>query len=72
MKKIKLYLILSHTKEYSCFLEKGDSHYSKSIKNKALHEQNWKPFNLNTYVVPEFELISSDTGKEIISLMFQL
>lgn len=63
MKKIKLYLILSHTKEYSCFLEKGDGHYSKSIKNKALHEQNWKPFNLNTYVVPEFELINSDKGK---------
>ncbi|MFV7395219.1 imm11 family protein [Salmonella enterica] len=27
-----------------------------------MHEQKWKPFNIDDFVIPEFELDSSDTG----------
>lgn len=64
MKKVKLYRIEANTKDYSGFLEINYGNVKKSIQVKAMHEQNWKPFNFNTYVVPEFELISSDTGKK--------
>ncbi|ENF6550355.1 hypothetical protein ABRF56_002942 [Salmonella enterica] len=64
MKEVKLYRIEANTKDYSGFLEINYGNVKKCIQVKAMHEQNWKPFNLNTYVVPEFELISSDTGKK--------
>lgn len=63
MKKHKVYKLQTYFNDYSCFLEKNYDHYSNSIKYKALHEQNWKPFDLNNFKVPEFELLSSDNGK---------
>lgn len=63
MKKVQLYRIQENTKDYSYFLQKNWSDLSESIKTKSLHEQKWKPFDLNKYVIPEFDLNSSDTGK---------
>ncbi|EEM7496063.1 hypothetical protein C8737_20270 [Salmonella enterica subsp. enterica serovar Bareilly] len=63
MKKIKLYTIQGNTKDYSYFLQTNWNDLSESIKMKSLHEQKWKPFDLNKYVIPEFDLNSSDTGK---------
>ena len=62
MKKIKLYRILENTKDYSSFLQLSDS-LGESIKIKSMHEQNWKPFDMKKFQIPEFELNSSDTGK---------
>ena len=62
MKKIKLYRILENTKNYSSFLQLSDS-LGESIKIKSMHEQNWKPFDMKKFQIPEFELNSSDTGK---------
>lgn len=63
MKKVKLYKIQENTKDYSYFLQTNWSDLSDSIKMKSLHEQKWKPFDLDKYVIPEFDLNSSDTGK---------
>lgn len=63
MKKYKLYKLQTYFNDYSCFLEKNYEHYSNSIKHKALYEQNWKPFDLNKFKVPEFELLPSDNKK---------
>ena len=62
MKKIKLYRILENTKNYSSFLQLSDS-LGESIKIKSMQEQNWKPFDMKKFQIPEFELNSSDTGK---------
>lgn len=63
MKKYKLYKLQTYFNDYSCFLEKKYEHYSNSIKHKALYEQKWKPFDLNKFKVPEFELLPSDNKK---------
>ncbi|EPP7233609.1 hypothetical protein ACTOJ1_000514 [Shigella flexneri] len=63
MKKYKVYKLQTYFNDYSCFLEKNYKHYSNSIKHKALYEQNWKPFDLNNFKVPEFELLPSDNNK---------
>lgn len=63
MKKYKLYKLQTYFNDYSCFLEKNYERYSNSIKHKALYEQNWKPFDLNKFKVPEFELLPSDNKK---------
>lgn len=63
MKKYKLYKLQTYFNDYSCFLEKNYEHYSNSIKHKALYEQKWKPFDLNKFKVPEFELLPSDNKK---------
>lgn len=63
MKKYKVHKLQTYFNDYSCFLEKNYNHYSNSIKHKALYEQNWKPFDLNNFKVPEFELLPSDNNK---------
>ena len=63
MKKYKVHKLQTYFNDYSCFLEKNYNHYSNSIKHKALYEQNWKPFDLNKFKVPEFELLPSDNKK---------
>lgn len=64
MKKIKLYRIEANTKDYSGFLEINYCTVKKSIQVKAMHEQKWKPFDMDKFIIPEFELNSSDTGKK--------
>lgn len=61
--KIKLFKIRSNTKDYASFLQKNYTTYYESIKYKALHEQKWQPFDIEKYIIPEFEILTSDTGK---------
>ena len=63
MKKIKVYTMQSFSKECSLFIEKNEGAYMDAMRYKAIHQQKWKPFNLNTFKSPEFELCSSDSGK---------
>ena len=72
MKKVKLYTIQGNTKDYSDFLEINYCNVEKCIQVKAMHEQNWKPFDMEKFVIPEFELARSDTGKKISSMIFLL
>ena len=55
--------IRSNTKDYASFLQKNYTTYYESIKYKALHEQKWQPFDIEKYIIPEFELARSDTDK---------
>ena len=58
-----LYTIQGNTKDYSDFLQTNYS-LNESIQVKAMHKQNWKPFDMEKFVIPEFELARSDTGKK--------
>ena len=49
--------------EFISFLQKNYTTYYESIKYKALHEQKWQPFDIEKYIIPEFELARSDTDK---------
>lgn len=62
--KIKLFKLDSDSDNYSSFLQINWNKYYETIQYKAMHEQKWKPFNLDTYITPEFEVESSDTGKK--------
>ena len=64
MRKVMLYTIQGNTKDYSDFLEINYCNVEKCIQVKAMHEQNWKPFDMEKFVIPEFELARSDTGKK--------
>ena len=63
MRKVMLYTIQGNTKDYSDFLQTNYS-LNESIQVKAMHKQNWKPFDMEKFVIPEFELARSDTGKK--------
>lgn len=62
--KIKLFKLDSDSNNYSSFLQINWNKYYETIQYKAMHEQKWKTFNLDTYITPEFDLEPSDTGKK--------
>ncbi|ENF6550354.1 hypothetical protein ABRF56_002941 [Salmonella enterica] len=62
--KIKLFELDSDYRNYSSFLQTNYNKLFESIHHKVLHEQKWKFFDMGKYVIPEFKLNSSDTGKK--------
>lgn len=64
MKIINLYSLIANTKEYSSFIQINYNHHSNTIAYKAMHEQQWKAFNKENFISPEFELSKSDSGKK--------
>lgn len=62
--KMKLFKLDSDSGNYSSFLQINWDMYYETIQHKAMHEQNWKPFDMDKFIIPEFELNSSDTGKK--------
>ncbi|HAK9392148.1 hypothetical protein EA184_14925 [Escherichia coli] len=62
--KLTLFKLHSNSKDYSSFIQTNWNRFYETIQYKAMHEQKWKPFNIDDFVIPEFELDSSDTGKK--------
>ncbi|EEA2022283.1 hypothetical protein C8546_23120, partial [Salmonella enterica subsp. enterica serovar Muenchen] len=62
--KLTLFKLHSNSKDYSSFIKTNWNRFYETIQYKAMHEQKWKPFNIDDFVIPEFELDSSDTGKK--------
>ncbi|ENY4535828.1 DUF1629 domain-containing protein [Salmonella enterica] len=60
---MKLYILESDIEEYSFFLQLTKGDCDNSIKSKAMHEQKWKEFDVKDFIVPEFELRRSQSGK---------
>lgn len=72
MKKIKLYALRGLTRDYSSFCQTNYESLNESILKKVIEEQCWKGFDLNNFNIPEFSLCSSDSGKKIINLIYQV
>lgn len=62
--KLQLFELDSDYRNYSSFLQTNYNELYESIHYKVLHEQKWKFFDMEKYVIPEFKLNSSDTGKK--------
>ncbi len=62
--KIKLFELESNSGNYSSFLQTNWNKYYETIQYKAMHEQKWQPFNIDNFIIPEFDLEPSDTDKK--------
>lgn len=62
--KLQLFELDSDYRNYSSFLQTNYDELFESIHYKVLHEQKWEIFDMEKYVIPEFKLNSSDTGKK--------
>ncbi|EJL5133887.1 hypothetical protein NMN47_005085 [Salmonella enterica] len=61
--KLQLFKLDCDSGNYSSFIQTNWNMYYEAIQYKAMHEQKWKPFNIDDFIVPEFALEPSDTGK---------
>ncbi|HDN7460036.1 TPA: hypothetical protein P2B70_004885 [Salmonella enterica subsp. enterica serovar Eastbourne] len=61
--KLQLFKLDCDSGNHSSFIHTNWNMYYETIQYKAMHEQKWKPFNIDDFIIPEFDLEPSDTGK---------